>query len=125
MGNTTKIQGRFLQIKGLDVDWSLPGDLASFDKSGIQVKSIRFHPSGVNDVFIIKEAAPGYATTAALVTALTATAPAMFRAKCAGDTDDRIQYYGGDRGQRMRPFIDITDCTLSSAALAFIEMELA
>lgn len=126
MSNTTKITGNFLQIKGLDADWSLVGDLdKSFDKSGIRVKSIKFVPSATDDVMIIKEGDPGYATTAALVTAQTATAPELFHVKCVDAYDDRIVYFGGNRGRVMRPFIDISDCTLGTAANARVEIELA
>jgi len=123
MGNTTKIQNQFLQVKGLDADWSTPGDLAGFVESGIMVKSITFHPSGVNDVMIIKEGQPDDTTTV-LAVANTTTAPELFHVKCAGDTDQRIRYFG-DRGRRMYPFIDISDCTLATAANARVEFELA
>lgn len=123
MANTTKLADRFLQIKGLDADWSIPGDLAGFAKSGLQVKSITVHPTAANDIFIIKAGLPSQATTIAAI-ATTSTAPEILHVKCTGDTDQRIKYFG-DKGQRMWPFIDISDCTLGTAANARIEFELA
>lgn len=123
MANTTKLADIFLQIKGLDDDWSTPGDLgATYQKGGIQVRSITFHPSGANDVAIIKAGLPSQATTAAAI-ATTTTAPEIFHVQCSGATDQRIKYFG-DRGKQMWPFIDISDWTLSSAANARLEFEL-
>lgn len=123
MANTTKITDRFLQVKGLDADWTTPGDLPGFKKSGIQVKRITFHPSGANDVMIIKNGKGDQATAAAAI-ATTATAPEIMHVKCTDDTDQRALYFG-ERGQRMWPFIDISDCTFSNAANARVEFELA
>ena len=124
MSNTTKISGNFLQIKGLDADWSLVGDLDKyFDRSGILVKSITFHPSGA-DTMIIKEADPGYVSTAAIIAAQAATAPELFHVKCDDDTDQRIKYFG-EKGRVMRPFIDISDCVFIAATNAYVEFELA
>ncbi len=126
MSNTTKLTGNFLQIKGLDADWSLPGDLdAFFDETGLRVKSIKFIPSATNDVMVIKEADPGYATTAAIIAAQSTTAPELFYAKAVDVYDQRIEYFGGDKGKVIRPFIDISDCTLGTAANARVEFELA
>ncbi len=126
MSNTTIITGNFLQIKGLDVDWSVVGDLDKyFDKAGLRVKSIKFIPSATDDIMVIKEADPGYATTAALVTAQTATAPELFRVKCVDIYDQRIEYFGGVGGKIMRPFIDVSDCTFSTASNVRVEFELA
>ena len=124
MANTTKITGNFLQIKGLDEDWSLPGDLDKyFDRSGIRVKSITFNPSGA-DTMIIKEGDPGYPTTAALIAAQAATAPKLLDVSCADTDDQRVKYFG-ERGRVMRPFIVINDCTFIAAANAYVEFELA
>jgi hypothetical protein len=125
MANTTKLTDRFLQIKGLDDDWSVPGDLGTdFGKSGINVKSITFHPSGASDVCIIKAGAPSQTTTSAAI-ATTSVAPEIFHVKVTNNKDQRIKYFG-DRGQRMWPFIDISDWgSLSSAAVARVEFELA
>lgn len=120
MGNTTKLENRTIQIKGLDADWSLPGDMgADFDKCGLKIKHILFYPSGANDVVHIKEASPGYTATASLVTALTATAPDVALGKSiAGET---LKF---DIESWKRPFIDISDCVFSSAASARIDIEL-
>lgn len=121
MANTTKLEGRFLQIKGLDADWSVPGDLPGFQKTGLRVVSIRVHPSAASDVSVIKQGKSSQtATTAAIAT--TTTAPEIFRAKHSTDQDDRIEYYDGSP---MWPFIDISDWTLGTAANARVEMVLA
>lgn len=122
MANTTKLQGNFLQIKGLDADWSVGGDLSGLLSAGLRVRSIIFHPSGANDIAIIKAGKASQTTTAAAV-ATTATAPEIFHVKCTADTDQRIKYFG-DRGQVMWPFIDISDWTLATAANARLEIEL-
>lgn len=123
MSNTTKLVDRFLQIKGLDADWSIPGDLSDYIKTGLFVKSITFHPSGAGDEMIIKA---GHATQAtnAVAVATTGTAPELFHVKCSGTTDQRIKYFGGDKGIRMWPFIVIADCTFDIAGDARVEIEL-
>ena len=123
-GNTTKITDRFLQIKGLDSDWSVPGDLPGFAKSGINVKRIIFVPSTANDILIIKAGHATQTTTVAAI-ATTLTAPEILHVKVTADTDQRIVYEFGKRGTRMWPFIDISDCTLGTAGNARIEFELA
>ena len=122
MANTTLITNRSLQIKGLDADWTVPGDLTGFLASGLKVKSIKFQPSATGDILVIK-ASKGSHTTAATVIAATTTAPEIMHVKVTADTDQRIEYF--NEGQWMWPFIDISDCTFSTAANARIEFELA
>jgi len=121
MANTTKLVDRFLEIKGLDADWSIPGDLAGFVESGIQVKSITFFPSAANDIAVIKAGTPSQLTTAAAI-ATAITAPRILSEKTAGETK-RLEF--GPRGTRMWPFIDISDWTLSTPANARLLFELA
>ena len=117
MANTTKLQGGFLQIKGLDDDWELSTDLAGFDESGINVQSIQFTPSAAGDELIIKSSREGVADTA--------TAPEIARL-VSSDGEPRIKYFGRSAfGSRMWPFIDISDCTFDTAANARLEIELA
>lgn len=97
MSNTTTIQGPIITISGLDADWIWSTDTVF--TNGIKVHSIRFHPSAANDVMIINDHSIG--------------GPEVFRVKCSGDTDDRVQYYDG---AWLQPCIDISDCTLSTAA---------
>ena len=123
MANTTKIIDRFLEIKGLDEDWTIPGDLAGFIKSGIQVKSITFFASQATDVLVVKAGTPGLKTEAAVI-ALTATAPRIFSdASTAELLHPRATY--GDKGTKMWPFIDVTDCTFGTAANVRVVFELA
>ena len=99
MSNTTTMNGPIITITGLDADWLWNSDTVF--TNGIKVHSIRFHPSGANDIMIIHDHGIDGAE--------------IFSVKCSGDTDDRVQYYNG---AWLRPVIDITDCTLSSAAAA-------
>ena len=121
MANTTKITHNSLQVSGLDADWTIPGDLPGFAKTGIRVKSIKFHPGTADDEIVIK-AGKGSQKTAAEVIATTATAPEIMRSKVLGDSDQRIEYFG--EGENLYPFIDISDCTISSAGTATIEFQL-
>ena len=123
MANTTKLVGRFLQIKGLDADWSIPGDMATFRDAGLRVKSIMFYPSAAADICVIKAGTPAQKTTVAAI-ATTATAAQIFAAK-ADATPGTVVKYFGDTGQTMWPFIDISDWTLGTAANARLEIELA
>lgn len=120
MANTTKLKGKILEIKGLDADWSLPGDLPGFRTTGLFIRRITFHASNAADVFIIKQGkAADTSTAGAIVT--TATDPRIFDA--VGQTS---QKFGGDvHGFQCWPYIDISDCTLNTAANARIEIELA
>ncbi len=123
MSNTTKLTDRFLQIKGLNADWTLAGDLAGFKTSGIVVKSITFQPGAANDVAIVKAGKGDQ--TAAVALATTGTAPEIFHVKCVNTKDQRVKYFG--KGKRMWPFIVIADWTLAGGTIANarIEFELA
>jgi len=122
MANTTKITHNSLQVSGLDADWTIPGDLPGFSTSGIRVKSIKFHPGAADDEIVIK-AGKGSQKTAAEVIATTATAPEIMRSKSVSDADQRVEYF--NQGDNIWPFIDISDCTLSTAGAATIEFQLA
>ena len=119
MSNTTKLKGNVLEIKGLDADWSLPGDLSGFKDSGLLIKSITFHPSAANDVMVIKQGDPADTTTAVAV-ATTATDPRIFTSAATGVQAVRHEY--AMRAQW--PYIDITDCTFNAAGSARVEIEL-
>lgn len=114
MANTVTIHGKTISITGLDADFSLSAtgsasgtELEHFKDTGLAVHSIRFHPSAANDIMVVHEGGIDNAVA--------------FYAKCSGDTDDRIQYY---EGQWMKPVIDITDCTLGTAANARIDINI-
>ena len=110
MANTTKISGRQIMITGLDADWSIDNDLTGYD-AGFKIISIVFVPSAANDVMVIKNSKAGTAADAD-----------MFRVKVTGDTDQRIEYYYGNVHF---PFIDISDCTLGTAANAKVLINFA
>ena len=111
MANTTKLTGNTIQIRfdGTD-DWSIPGDLAGFIKSGLRVKSISFNPTANGDIMIVKAGLPSQLTEAAAI-ATTATAVELMHVECTATSDQRIKYFGGEFGQQMWPFIDASDCT--------------
>lgn len=123
MANVTKLTDKLLQVKGLDADWSIPGDMPGFAESGINVRAIKFWPSGDNDILIIKAGLPSQATTLAAI-ATTLTAPELVHVKALLVTLQRVEF-GGESGLRMWPFIDISDCTFGTAANARVEFELA
>lgn len=123
MANTTKLADHFLQIKGLDEDWSVPGDLPGFKDTGLYVKSITFYPSAANDILLIKQGLSSQGTTAAAI-ATTVTAAGIMEVKAA--TGDPIRFEFDQKcGSRMWPFIDISDCTFGTAGNARIDIELA
>ena len=108
MANTTAINGRFIQITGLDADWLYSSDLPVALQSGLSVKSIQFNPSAASDVMVINEGGINGAS--------------IFHVKCTGDTDQRIKYFNPPT--RMQPVIDISDCTLGTAANAKVIIEI-
>lgn len=109
MANTTTIGKNHIQITGLDADWTWNTELSEHaHMNGIIVKSIQFNPSGANDVFIIHEGGIDGAS--------------IFEVKCTGDTDNRVKYF--DPPLHCAPVIDISDCTLATAANAKVIIEL-
>ena len=110
MANTTTMSESFIQVTGLDADW-----VASTDTpySQVKLKSIMFEPSAAGDIMVIKEGS--------------ATGPRLFYASCASGNDQKIRYYAGidGQGQWCNPFIDISDCTVSTAANASVSIEIA
>lgn len=105
MANTTTIDGNVLEIVGLDADWSIDNDATGL-AAGIIIDSIIFKPSGANDVMVIKNSKAGTATDAEIVSW-----------KVGGDTEEQV-WYNYAKGVRYFPFIDISDCTLATAANA-------
>jgi len=97
MANTTTWKGNTINITGLDADWDAPTDLG-MDK--IKVRSIEFLPSAANDHFIICEGS--------------LTGPSIMDVTCSDAMDNRRVYF--DEGLWMTPYIDISECTLGTAA---------
>jgi hypothetical protein len=112
MANTTTITGNFIAVTGLDADWDgmaeCTGLLYDQNLGAMKVASIRFDPSAIADIMVIKEGS--------------ATGPVIFQKQVASLSDNTPFYYAG---RRMRPFIDIGDCTLGVAANAAVVIELA
>lgn len=106
MANTTTVNRNTITISGLDADWTLAGDLAAFQDTGMYISSIRYHPSGA-DRFIVHEGGIDGAS--------------LFDVNCVDVNDDRIEYY--DPSVARFPVIDISDCTLAVAANARLTFE--
>ena len=107
--NTTKEDGLFISITGLDADWYLALDMPDRQTSGLKVVSVKFFPSAVNDILIIRNSASG-TTTAAFACVLKST-----------DGEPRKDSF---QGKPWYPMIDISYCTLSSASGATVIFEI-
>jgi len=119
MANTTKFNGRIIEITGLDEDWYVENDLPQFAGVGLKVKSIQFNPSAANDVMKILDTRGKKAMTPPDTAAVE-----VFLVQCSAVTDQRIKYFG-DKGSWMSPYIDISECTLNTAANAKVIIEIA
>lgn len=112
MSNTTTIKGNVIVVTGLDADWDGMAECTDLlyyqNLGGMKVASIRFDPSAQNDLMVLKEGS--------------AAGPVIFKRKAASAYDNEPIYYAG---RRMRPYIDISECTLSVAASAGVVIELA
>lgn len=111
MPNTTKFSGKFIQITGLDADWDWAVECTDLKDAvnlgGLKVSSIRFDPSAQDDIMVIKE--------------VNASGAVLFYRKAEDVySNDPIRYNGG----RMRPFLDIGDCTFTTPANARVIIEL-
>ena len=112
MSNTTTVDGHVITITpDANTDWNLATDMPTFVNSGLRLKSIMFVPSAANDVIVVREG--------------TATGAEWLRATCSGTTDVKFRPFAGSHGQRVFPYIDKTDCTLSTPANCRITLELA
>jgi len=105
MSNTTTVYGNVIQITGLDADWYIDNDLSGFD-AGLIIDSIIFKPSAANDVMVIRNSKDGVDTD-----------PEIVNWKVGGDTEEQV-WYNKALGARYFPFIDISACTLGTAANA-------
>lgn len=104
MANTTTITGKQISITGLDADWLWTTAIGS---SGCYLKSITFIPSAANDRMLIHEGGIDGAE--------------VFDTGIVSGTDARTKYF--DRGHKCAPVIDISDCTLGTAANAKVILE--
>jgi hypothetical protein len=100
-----------LHISGLNTNWDMAvsGGLADVDgnsdiygdnkdyNKGPKTNSIQFDPGAADDELFIRHK--------------TATGPIIFHCKGSDDKDQRIRYY---HGQRVRPYIKYSECTLSA-----------
>lgn len=102
MANTTT-QGRgTVQIIGLDADWSYYTDGGFDEDIGMFVSSIQFNPSAASDIMIVHDGS--------------IDAAEIFNSGPAGGTAPIFKNF--DPPRWVRPFIDISDCTLDTAANA-------
>ena len=114
MATNTTVTSTSIEIEGIDADWYLSkaseNGLGEFGDSGVMVRSIEFNPGAANDLLVIKNSKTGAEGDAT-----------EWYVKCSADTDQRVKYYG-DRGKRMWPFIDYSECTFSSGHKVIIEL---
>lgn len=108
MANTTTVSGHTITITGLDADWYLSNDLADWATTGLMLVSIIFHPSAQDDIMIIRDVT---LTTGAI----------MFYGEAANAYETNVRYYPGNR--RFYPTIDISQCTFTTAAEAYVLMD--
>lgn len=120
MANVTAVTGSHVTITGLDADWYLSNDLADWADTGLLLRAIRFNPSATDDIMVIIDGPAG----GGFVAWSTAVGE-MFRAECATAYDDRIRYYNAPPMRRYYPVIDISACTLDTAANAVVTFEFA
>ena len=106
--NTTTEAGRFISITGLDADWYLSLDMPHRQTSGLKVLSVKFFPSAVNDILVIRNSASG-TTTAAFACVLKSV-----------DGEPRKDTF---QGKPWFPMIDVSYCTFSSASGATVIFE--
>lgn len=98
MANVTTIAGNAITVSGLDADWIWSADTPF--TPGIKLHSISFTPSAANDILIVNDES--------------ISGPELFREK-ADTVETTVQYY---HGKWVKPCIDISDCTLGTAANA-------
>lgn len=121
--NTTIYDDNTITITGLDADWYYDVEMAALKALGTYPKeqvdnigsliidAIQFIPSATDDRLIIHGGGGLNAS------------PIFDSGKVADAYDTRIQYYDGD-GKRSKPVIDISDCTLGTAANAVVKIHL-
>lgn len=100
--NTTTQDAGIIQITGLDADWFWNVSTDAGLSYCINITSIEFVPSAANDRMIIHDGG--------------IDGVPIFDSGIVSDTDTRIKYFSGDKC--LKPVIDITDCTLGTAASA-------
>lgn len=114
MATKTTATGKSIEIETIAADWypgaADPNGLGDFTDSGLQVYSIEFNPGAANDVLVIKNSIDGNENDAT-----------EWYVKCSAVTDQRVKYYG-DKGKRMWPFIDYSECTLNTGAKVLITL---
>ena len=107
MANTTTISGKQILITGLDADWLWATAIGS---TACYLRSVTFIPSAANDRFILHDGG--------------IDAAELFDTGIVSGTDARTKYFA-DRGHRCIPTIDISDCTLGTAANCKVILEVA
>lgn len=110
MSNTTLVSGSMVSITGLDENWVWSTELSDFAGLGaIKVKSIAFDPGAANDEMQVRNGGIDGAP--------------LLKVTVAGVNDQRIKYFNPPIW--CQPYIDISDCTLGSAATSEVLIELA
>ena len=106
MANTTTHGRGTLTITGLDADWLYTTGGGFNADVGMKLQSITFKPSTVNDVMVIHDGSIDGAV--------------IFDSGTTAGDDPLVKYYDGTW---RRPVIDISDCTLGTAANAAVMID--
>lgn len=103
MANTadTLQANQILEVTYTDsgADWN--HDTNGLHPQGMQVKSIFWHPSAANDILVINEGG--------------INGPSIVHAKADLDIAPQ-RFYFGAFGTRLKPYIDLSDCTFGTPA---------
>ena len=114
--NTTVAKGRFIDITfgesgSSGADWTMTGD---YESTGfLHVKSIQFYPSAANDIIVIQDSTDG----------TDLDGPLIWIYKAAALTGEHMKYF--DPPERMRPTIDVSDCTFGATGTARLVFNIA
>jgi len=101
---TTKERSGALEISAIAADWNYVTDRPSHWPVNPRLMSIEFHPGG-SDVMAITEG-----DDQGLL---------RFYANCQDSYDSRIKYF---HGNRCRPYIDFSECSLTAGHKVIIEL---
>lgn len=103
MANTvTKPVGGMIAIAVVDEDWDFKSVFTSHQHQGIGVLEIELFDTG-NSTIVIKDGAGG---------------PTIFKGSCTATVNYRSLFYG----KSIRPFIDVSDCTIGVAPTVLIKL---
>lgn len=116
MATACKLTHNVIELTGIAADWDLTSSddtdaLDLFGKPGIAISSIRFRPGGSADRLVVKEDSATGVTICEM----------RYGSGGVGvfPNEDLIEYF---HGARHRPYIDFSDCTLTSGHKVLIKL---